>query len=208
MASLLNAVSGKATSNAARTRTQTEMWLTYARHAAAAMRTQTPLPEITVYGPVLHAGERALFQGDVNYARMYGGDGTYNTTGMFVLGNPAVMLGSFAAAGIINHRRKARARRDAALQWRDHQSCGFIATNQRLMVHTGRGWGTYAYSAITELYPDLENWTLTMGFGDRGAPMLLNGAPVPAIALIMAAATMPDRWMHDPRLRGVVGGPA
>jgi hypothetical protein len=201
MASLLSTVTGKAAQNAARARSQNEMWIEYARHAATALRNRTPLPEITVYGPVLHAGERALFQGTVNYARMYGGDGTYNTTGMLVLGNPAVMLGSFAAAGIINHRRKARARRDAALQWRDHQNGGFIATNQRLMVHTGRGWGTYAYSAITEFYPDLENWTLTMGFGDRGAPTLLNGRAVPAIALIVAAATMPDRWMHDPRLQ-------
>jgi hypothetical protein len=208
MASLLNTVAGRATPNAPRTRSQTEVWTEYARHAATALRNRTPLPEITVYGPVLNAGERALFQGSVNYARMYGGDGTYNTTGMFVLGNPAVMLGSFAAAGVINHRRKVRARRDAALQLRDHQNSGFIATNQRLLVHTSRGWGTYAYSAMTEFYPDLENWTLTIGFGDRGAPMLLNGPPVPAIALVVAAATTPDRWMHDPRLRGILGGPA
>ncbi len=158
-----------------------------------------------MYGPVFNPGERALFQGKVNYARLYGGDGTYTSTGMFVLGNPAVMLGSLAAAGIINHRRKTRARRDAALQWRDHQNGAFIVTNQRLLVHTDRGWAPNAYGAITELYPDLENWTLTIGFGDRGAPMLLNGPPVPAIALITAAATMPDRWMHDPRLHSIVG---
>lgn len=204
MANWLNTISGAATAKPASTRSQAEVWTEYARSAATALRNRTPLPGIEVYGPVLRTGERALFQGDVNYARMYGGDGTYNTTGLFVLGNPAVMLGSFAAAGIINHRRKARARREAAVQWRDHQRVGFIATTHRLMIHTGRGWGNFAYGAITEFYPDLENWNLTMGFGGQCAPLLLNGAPVPAVAVIAAAATMPDRWMDDPRLRTLV----
>jgi hypothetical protein len=36
---------------------------------------------------------------------MYGGDGTYTTSGLLALGSPTFMLGAFAAAGIINQPR-------------------------------------------------------------------------------------------------------
>ncbi|MDQ2638394.1 MAG: hypothetical protein M3Y83_16125 [Actinomycetota bacterium] len=199
-----SAITG-ASAGAARRHDDADTWMQYARHAATALHNRTGLPEINVYGPVLERGERAFFQGTTNYARMYGGDGTYATTNLFALGSPALMLGAFAASGIINHRRKARARRDATVQWRDHQQAGVIATNKRLMVHTDRGWGMYAYGAITEFYPDIEQATLTIGFGDQGAPMLLAGPPAPAISLLVAAATMPDRWTQDPRLRQLLG---
>nr|WP_313776829.1 hypothetical protein [Mycobacterium sp.] len=203
MANWLDTITGVTAPGAARKQSEAEVWAQYARNAAAALRTGAALPEINVVGmgPVLRRGECAFFQGGVNYARMYGGDGTYTTTGLLALGSPAFMLGAFAATGIINHRRKARARRDAVVQWRDHQRAGIIATSQRLMVHTDRGWATYAYGAITEYYPDIASSSLTMGFGGQGAPMLLAGLPVPAISVLVAAATMPDRWTQDPRLR-------
>jgi hypothetical protein len=193
-------LSGVTAPGVVREQNEAEVWEQYARRAAFALRARTALPEIHVYGPVFRPGERAFFQGSANYARMYGGDGTYNTTGLLALGSPGFMLGSLAASGIINHRRKARARRDGALVWRDHQRAGLIATSQRLMIHTDRGWGTYAYGAITEYYPNIESSTLTIGFGDQGAPMLLAGPPVQAVAVLVAAATMPDRWAQDPRL--------
>ena len=102
------------------------------------------------------------------------------------------MLGAFAACGIINHRRKVGARRDAVVQWRDHQRAGIIATSHRLMVRTDRGWATYAYGAISDYYPDLESSILTLGFGGQCAPMLLAGPAVPAVTVLVAAATMPD----------------
>lgn len=208
MANWLDTITGAAAGpGTARKQTDAEVWAQYARNAAAALRAGIALPEINVVGmgPVLRRSERAFFQGGANYARMYGGDGTYTTSGVLALGSPAFMLGAFAAAGIINHRRKARARRDAVVAWRDHQRAGIIATSQRLMVHTDRGWATYAYGAITEYYPDIASSTLTIGFGDQGAPMLLAGPPIPAIAVLVAAA-MPDRWTQDPRLRPLLAG--
>jgi hypothetical protein len=204
LANWLDTTSGVTASGSVRKQNEAEVWAQYARRVAAALRGGTALPEITVYGPVFRPGERAFFQTSVNYARLYGGDGTYNTSGLLALGSPAFMLSSLAASGIINHRRKARARRDAAVVWRDHQRAGLIATSHRLMIHTGRGWGTYAYGAITEFYLNLESATVTIGFGDQGAPMLLNGSPVRAAAVLVAAATMPDRWAQDPRLSALL----
>lgn len=197
---------GSSGPTAVRKQDEAEAWTQYACRAAAALQSGTSLPEINVagMGPVLRPRERALFQGNANYCRLYGGDGTYTTTGLLALGNPAFMIGAFAATSIINHRRKARARRDAEVRWRDHQRAGLIGTSQRLLVHTDRGWGTYAYGAITEYYPDVENGYLTIGFGDQGAPMLLAGPASRAVAVLVAAATTPDRWTQDPRLRSLV----
>jgi hypothetical protein len=208
VANWLDTISGVTAPSAVRKQNQADDWAGYASYLAAALRAGTPLREITVYGPVFRPDERAFFQTSVNYACLYGGDGTYNTTSLLALGSPAFMLGSLAASGIINHRRKARARRNAAVRWRDYQRAGLIATSHRLMLHTDRGWATYAYGAITEFYPDVENSTVTLGFGDQHAPILLNGSPGRAVAVLVAAATMPDRWAQDPRLSAVFDRPA
>lgn len=133
---LVETISGVTGPGVARTQGEAEAWAQYARNAAAALRARAALPEVNVVGmgPVLHQGERAFFQGGANYARLYGGDGTYAGSSLIALGSPAFMLGAFAARGIINHRRKVRARRDAVVQWRDHQRAGIIATSHRLMV--------------------------------------------------------------------------
>ncbi len=59
---------------------------------------------------------------------------------------------------------------------------------------------SFPRGTITEFYPNLETSTLTIGFGGQGPPLLLNGLPVGAVAVVVAAATMPDRWAQDPRL--------
>lgn len=201
MSKWLETIAGASAPGAARKENEAQAWAQYARQAAAALRDKTGLPEISVFGPVLGRGERAFFQGAANYARLYGGDGSYSTTGLLALGNPAFMLGALAASGIVNHRRKARAQRQASVQWRDHQRAGLIVTSQRLMLHTsGRGWSSYFYGAITEYYPILEIASLTLGFGNAAPPIQLAGPPVPAAAVLVAAAVMPDRWTQDPRL--------
>jgi len=202
MANWLDTLSAAATPGAARKQSEAQMWAQYARATAAALQARTALPEVNVagMGPVLYPGERALFHGGVDYARLYGGDGSYSTTGLLALGSPAFMIGAFAAAGVINHRRKSRARREAAVVWRDQQRGIVIATNQRVLVHHDGGWSTYAYGAITEYYPDPPNATLTLGFGPNAAPMSLSGPPTLTLSVLVAAATQGERWTQDPRL--------
>ena len=139
MANWLDTITGVTAPGAARKQSEAEVWPRRPkRRGRATHRSHAAGNDVVGMGPVLRRGERAFFQGGANYRRMYGGDGTYTTTGLLALGNPAFMLGAFAASGIINHRRKARARRDAAVQWRDYQRAGIIATSQRLMVHRPR----------------------------------------------------------------------
>ena len=57
-------------------------------------------PVVQVYGPVLRRQEVAFFSATANYARLYGGDGSYTTTGLLVLGSPGFMIGAFAASGM------------------------------------------------------------------------------------------------------------
>jgi hypothetical protein len=150
---------------------------------------------------VLRSQETAYFSATASYARLYGGDGSYSTTGLLALGSPAFMLGAFAASGYINHRRKAAARRDAQQRWRDSQRVGLIGTSRRLLVSTAeRGWLSFDYGAITEFYPDVQSCALTLGFGTRCSPLLLSGPPVLAACLLVSAAVAPDSWPHDPRL--------
>jgi hypothetical protein len=88
--------------------------------------------------------------------------------------------------------------------WRDHQRAIVIATNRRLLVHHDGGWSTYAWSVITEYYPDLDNAAVTVGFGPHAVPMSLSGPPAAALAVIVAAGTQGPRWIDDPRLRPVL----
>lgn len=186
---------------AATGRGEREQWWDYARGAAAGMLEGTLPPPVQVYGPVLRRGESAYFSATANYARLYGGDGSYTTTGLLALGSPAFMIGAFTASGYMNHRRKAAARRDAQLRWRESQRVGLVGTSDRLLVNTAaQGWMTFDYGAITEYYPDVQNHSLTLGFGDQGAPLLLSGPPVLAACLLVGLAVAPETWPQDPRL--------
>ena len=186
---------------AAAERSEREQWWEYARGAAARLLEGQAPPPVQVYGPVLNHGETAFFSATANYARLWGGDGSYTSTSLLALGSPGFMIGAFAVNGYFNHRRKAAARRDAQVRWREHQRVGLVGTSHRLLVNTAsQGWLTFAYGAVTEYYPDIQNCALTVGFGDRGEPLLLSGPPVLAASLLLSAAVAPDTWPHDPRL--------
>lgn len=193
--------SGTATPQSGGLQHEADQWWRYARQVATAFRENTELPTIQVFGPVLLDGECAFFQATANYSRMYGGDGSYTTTGLVALGSPAFMVGSLAASGYINHRRKTRAQRDAAQRWRDHQRAGLIVTSDRLLVNTSEsGWLSFYYGAVSEYYPDLTNRSLTLAFGGQCSPLCLQGPPAPAAAVVVGAAIAPQRWAQDPRI--------
>ena len=158
-------------------------------------------PAVDVFGPVLDQNEEAVLSADMTYSRQYGGDGRYQKADLLVVGRPAVMAAGFALSAAVNHRRKVAARREAQVRWRDHQHVQVIATTDRLLCSTAKGWLSAWYGNITEFYPDLQSWSLTIGFEPGVAPLRLSGPPAPMICLWAATCLLGERWANDPRLR-------
>ncbi|MCZ0730658.1 hypothetical protein [Mycolicibacterium iranicum] len=182
-------------------------WWSYAQACAVAFRLGEAPPEIDVFGPVLDHDECVYFSATAQYARLYGGDGSYTTNGFVAFGRPAVMAGALAASAYVNHRRKVAARREAVSRWRDQQQSMVIGTSSRLMVNTvEHGWLSFYYSAVNEYAPDLPRWALTLGFGSQCVPMQLVGPCVPAAAVLVSVALDPQRWWRDPRLGPLLTG--
>jgi hypothetical protein len=181
-------------------RSAEEQWWHYSRGCAAALRSARPPTPVEVYGPVLEPGEHALLSTEIGYSRYCGIDARYSPLPLMVAGRPAVMFGAMAVQGIVNHRRKAAAERKALQQWRFHQSCSVIATTDRLICGTSpHGLVSFWFGACTEFYPDLQQWTLTLGF-DSTPPVRLTGPATPALSLWSAYGVMGDAWADDPRL--------
>ena len=166
------------------------------RHCELA-RPPTP---VNVYGPVLEPGEQALLSTEISYSRYCGTNASYSPLPLIVAGRPAVMFGALAVQGVVNHRRKVAAERKAAEQWRFHQTCTVIATTDRLICSTApHGQVSFWFGACTEFYPDLQQWTLTLGF-DSTYPVRLIGPAAPALSLWSAYGVLGDAWVNDPRL--------
>jgi hypothetical protein len=174
-------------------------WWQYARRSARLFAAGVEPPPIEVFGPVLEADEVGLLSAAVRYSRRYGGVGRYRTSELLVLGRPAVMVGALAVKAAINHHRKVAARREAEVRWRDEHLAQVIATNHRLLCNTDQGWENYWYDDVTEFYPDLDGWAVTLAF-DGIAPLRLSGPAVPALSLWTATAVLGERWVTDPRL--------
>jgi hypothetical protein len=174
-------------------------WWQYARRSARLFADGVEPPTIEVFGPVPDDGEVGLLSAELTYSRQYGGSGRYHKSDLLVLGRPAVMVGALAVNAAINHRRRVAARRDAEVRWRDQRPVQVIATNYRLLCNTDQGWEHYWYGQVTEFYPDLDRWLMTLNF-DGHAPMRLCGPAAPALCLWTATAVLGDRWARDPRL--------
>ena len=128
-----------------------------------------------MYGLVLEPGEVAYVNTPMQYARLYGGSGRYTHSGGLFIGKPGLVLGMMAANAAVNASRKAAAKRDMQLMWRDLQEVPTVATNYRLLCHLPRsGWMSFYYSAVQEFYPDPANWMITFGF-QNAEPLRLAG---------------------------------
>jgi len=180
---------------------QWQWWWRYSQISARRWLDGIMPPLVDIYGPVLEDGEHGLLETEMTYSRRYGGDGHYNHHDFFVGGRPAVMVGALAVSAALNHRRKVAARRDAEVSWRDTQTARVWSTNYRLICDGGgHGLLSFDYGCVTEFYPDLESWSLTLGFGEACAPLRLSGPAAPAISLWVATAVLGNRWVHDPRM--------
>jgi hypothetical protein len=184
-------------------RTEHQEWWDYARGCARSLLQGQVPPIIQVHGPVLQRDEAALLTADVGYSRQCGGDGSYQPVPFLLAGRMPVMAGALAVSGWINHRRKVAAEREAAVRWRLQQTVNVIVTTDRLLCGTDQGSVNCWYEDCTGFYPDLQQWTLTLGF-DEMYPVRFNGVAVPALALWAGYGVLGDAWANDPRLASLL----
>ncbi|MGW6279892.1 hypothetical protein [Kribbella sp. NPDC055071] len=165
---------------------------------------QSPQP-LTTYGLVLEPGEVAYLNTPAHYARLYGGSGRYTQSGGVFIGKPALVLGMMAATAAVNASRKAAAKRNTQLMWRDLQELPTIATNYRLLCHLpAKGWMSFYYSAVQEFYPDLENWMITFGF-QNAEPLRLSGLATPTLSVLTSWCVLgKGRWQGEPGIAPLI----
>lgn len=183
----------------------TDPWWVYAQGAAAALARGIEPPEVAVYGPILQDDEYGYLCTNAWTSRLVAGDGTYRHTSLMALGSAKFMVGMLAAQGIINHRRRKAARREAVPSWQLHQDGTVILTDRRLIC-TGSDGSLidFWFGRVTEFYPDLRARSIVLAFGDDCAPLRIDGPAVPAIALWAAVGIYGDRWVNDARLHALV----
>jgi hypothetical protein len=177
-----------------------QWWWRCAQMRAAQFLTGIEPPVIEMYGPVLAADELGLLETDLTVSRLCGCDDSYRRSDVLVLGRPAVMAGALVLSAVVNHRRKIAARRDATPRWRDEHPVHVWVTTHRLICGGDDGLESLWYNAITQFYPDLQRWSLTMSFDSGYPPVRLVGPAAPMLCLWTATATLGRRWAHDPRL--------
>jgi hypothetical protein len=182
-------------------------WWDYACGCARMLRTGQPPPTIQVFAPVVEPGEHALLSADIGYSRRYGADTEYQPAPLVLLGRPGTMVGALAVRELINRRRKNAAEAQAAVRWREHETASVIVTTERLVCNPASyGQVSVLHDAVAAIYPDLQQWQLTLGFEDRYPPIRLSGPAAPALSLWCARFVLgPDRWHKDPRLAALFG---
>lgn len=184
-------------------------WWDYAHACALALYRGEPAPSVRVYGPVLEDGEEARVCTSAVASRLLAGDGSYRRSSTFLFGGPGLMIGMLAAQGYMNRRRRQQAERDQIAQWHDPRQATVIVTDERIMCSGADGtlvdfWLEY----VTEFYPDVMARSVTFAFGDRCAPLRLDGPAAPAIALWCAHAIYGPGWSSDTRLRPLLASPS
>ncbi|WP_405068919.1 hypothetical protein OG558_03540 [Kribbella sp. NBC_01510] len=186
---------------AERERAEWQLGIDWARWLMAGNSPQV----LTMYGLVLEPGEVAYVNTPLQYARLYGGSGRYTHSGGLFVGKPGLVLGLMAANAAVNASRKAAAKRDMQLMWRDLQEVPTIATNYRLLCHLPRsGWMSFYYSAVQEFYPDPANWMITFGF-QNAEPLRLAGLATPTLSVLTSWCVLgSDRWQGEPGIAPLI----
>jgi len=186
---------------AQRERDEWQLGIDWARWLIAG---NVPQP-LTMYGLVLEPGETAYVHTNAHYSRLYGGSGRYTHNSGLFIGRPAMVLGMMAANAAVNASRKAAARRDMELMWRDLQEVPLVVTNYRLLCHLPKsGWMSFYYSAVQEFYPDPANWTVTMAF-QNAVPLRLAGLAMPTVSVLTSWCVLGnDRWQGEPGIAPII----
>lgn len=146
-------------------------------------------PEISIWGLVPWQNERFFLDGTADFSRFYGMNVAYTQSNVIAFGRPAWVAGALIGNAIGNSASRTRAQQAARTQWREHQAVRVLVSNQRIVCQVaGRGWLTFAYSAVSAVYPDPEHFNVVFEF-DSAEPLSLTGPLVPALASIAILQT-------------------
>lgn len=176
-------------------------WWQHACDTARSLRAGNPAPVTNIYGPLMNPDEQGRVSAELTYSRLYGTTVSYRRSGFFAFGSLPIMIGAMGANELINQSRKTSAQQQAAVQWRETQPATVAVTTERLLCHVNRGWLRFPLSSVTDFTPDLDTWSVTVGFGGQTSPVGLVGPPAPAVALWIAHALLGPGWINDPRLQ-------
>ena len=181
---------------------RSDPWWDYAQHCAAALVADIEPPAVAVYGPILEDGEQARLCTTAGVSRLLAGDGTYEHGSLMLFGSPGFTLGMLAAQGLVNRHRRRQAERDEIPTWRSYRVGTVVITDRRIMCSTSDGTLLdFWFGDVTEFYPDLASRTVVFAFGEDCAPLRIDGAAAPAVALWAGVGLYGYRWTHDVRLQ-------
>lgn len=77
-----------------------------------------------------------------------------------------------------------------------------VVTSKRLLCGVASGrWLSFPYSQVSEFFPEIHEWSVTLGFAGSTWPLRLTGPAAPGIALWIAHGVLGPRWVQDPRLQ-------
>lgn len=174
-------------------------WWNFAWDTAWRLRAGQQPPALEIYGPLLNTGESGRLMVNLTYSRLYGVNATYTRSNLFAFGSIPFMVGAYGVNAMMNQSRKTAAQQQAAVQWRETQIASVVVTTERLLCGTASGWQYFPLAAVTEFFPDLDSWSVTLGFGQAPA-LRLAGLAAPAVAVWCAHSLLGPRWFDDPRL--------
>jgi len=177
-----------------------QAWHRAGRLRLALERREVP-PSVDVWDVIPQPGETFFFDTSAQYARYYGQDVTYATSGGFFFGHPLFVAAGVAMTAAGNAARRSAAEAAAQAQWREQQSVRLLVSNQRLVCNVNGQWLSFFYSAMTAVYPEVDRWSLVCQF-DSTSPMLLSGPAIPEAALLTVLMTHgPEAVTRHPSLQ-------
>ncbi|PYG98988.1 hypothetical protein CVV67_17260 [Arthrobacter stackebrandtii] len=167
---------------------------------ASLARHEVP-PSISIWDVVPNPGEVFFLDVPAHYARHYGMEVPYSQTSAFYYGRPAFVLAGVGLTAMSNASRRRAAASQGVAQWREHQPCRLVVSNQRLLCRVGGRWLSFHYSAMTAVYPEVGDWTLITQYGAT-SPLMFSGLHVPAAAVFTVLGTHgPDAVAAHPSLQ-------
>ncbi|GAA4626408.1 hypothetical protein [Cellulomonas oligotrophica] len=162
-------------------------WQHAVQTAAALVRGERPAT-MAVWDVVPLPGEVFYADVPIGYARYYGTTVHYTQTSGLFVGSPAFVLAGLAGTAVANASARSAAQRQAADQWREHQTVRLVVSDRRLLVQRGGEWIWFHHTGASAVYPDPLRRGLVCQYPDT-SPLMLQGDYAPFAAVVVLAAT-------------------
>lgn len=181
-------------------------WQHAVQTAAALVRGERPAT-MAVWDVVPLPGEVFYADVPIGYARYYGTTVHYTQTSGLFVGSPAFVLAGLAGTAVANASARSAAQRQAADQWREHQTVRLVVSDRRLLVQRGGEWIWFHHSGASAVYPDPLRRGLVCQYPDT-SPLMLQGDYAPFAAVVVLAATHGAQALREHPAMAPLGAPA